>query len=310
MNQGPIFVTGVSRSGKSLMSRLLGLHPNIATHDQEFRMWPRFYRQYGDLGQSANLERCLAAMLSYNNIHALIDGDADYVRIKFREGEPTYGRLFALFFDYDAQRAGKARWGDQSQKLERHADAILAAYPAACVIHMIRDPRDRYTCKEIVRKRRGKKGLDLHRDTNIWLGSAFLAQRNQERYPDGYQVVRYETLVSQPKETLHQVCAFLGEVDIPAPRLTEGLQGFQDDSGYSRYDGVSTAYVGCFREAMPGHQVAFMQAQTQQAMVAYNYDLEPVRLSLRDSLMLYLIDWPIFLAVKGQEAVKSWLHSF
>jgi len=43
MNRGPIFLTGASRSGKSLLSRVLGLHPNIASHNKEFRMWPRFY---------------------------------------------------------------------------------------------------------------------------------------------------------------------------------------------------------------------------------------------------------------------------
>jgi hypothetical protein len=272
-------------------------------------MWPRFYRQYGDLSQRANFERCLAAMLSYNNIRSFINNDADYVRQKFWEGKPTYGRLFALFFEYYAEHCGKPRWGDQSQKIERYASAIFANYPTAKIIHMLRDPRDRYTCKEIVRRRRGEEKTiwDFHRYTSGWLRSVHLAEQNQKQYPDCYKIVRYEALVSQPQETLHDVCVFLGEADIPAPLLAEGLRGFRDDSGNSKHHNLSTAYIGCFREAMPGHEIAFMQEQAKQAMAVYSYDLEPIQLSLSDYLLLYFIDWPSNLAVKYKNSIKSLL---
>ncbi len=305
MDLGPIFVTGVSRSGKSLLSRLLGLHPHIATHNMEFRLWPRFYRKYGDLSQPDNFERCLAAMLSHENIRSFINNDVEYIRQKFWLGEPTYGRLFALFFEYHTERLGKSRWGDQSQKIARYAAAIYANYPTARIIHMIRDPRDKRASKAVSRQRNEEKSFaDLHRDVNKWLRSARLAEQNQKQYPDSYKVVRYETLVSQPQETLHDLCTFLGEADIPAPLLLEGIRGFRDDSGESKYDVVSTAYVGCFRQAMSGHEIAFIQAQAKQAMAVYNYELEPVQLSLRDYLLLYFADWPLYFARKLKSSVK------
>jgi hypothetical protein len=305
MQQGPIFVTGTSRSGKSLLSRLLGLHPNIATHTREFRVWPRFYRKYGDLSQHENFERCLTEMLSYENIRTFIDNDTEYIRQKFLMGEPTYGRLFALFFEYHAERSGKSRWGDQSQKIERYADAIVSNYPTAKIVHMIRDLRDKCAGKSIRRQRGGKKNWrEFQRDVSGWLRSVELAERNQKRYPDGYKIVRYETLVCQPRETLHDICAFLGETDIPPALLSEGLQGFRDDNGNSEFDTISSAYIGRFRETMSGREIAFIQARARQAMAAYNYELEPVRLSPRDYLLFYLFDGPIHLVSKYRRSVK------
>jgi len=211
--------------------------------------------------------------------------------------------LFGLFFECYAQQLGKSRWADQSQKIERYADAIFLDYPAAKIIHMIRDPRDRYICsKEVLRQQWGqeKRIWDYHRDISSWRRSVYLAERNQKRYPDGYKVVRYETLVSQPRQTLHDICGFLGEADLPLSLLPKNLQGFTDDSGQNKYDHLSTAYIGRFREAMSGREVAFMQAQAGQAMAAYNYELEPVQLSLKEQLLLYFIDWPIGLARKAK----------
>ena len=105
-------------------------------------MWPRYYGRYGDLGRPEQLERCLADMLKSKHIRAL-EPDPARIRQEFRQGEPTYGRLFALFQEHFAERQGKARWGDQLGFVERYVDPIFAAYPEARLIHMIRDQRER-----------------------------------------------------------------------------------------------------------------------------------------------------------------------
>lgn len=307
MNQGPILVTGRSRSGKSLMSKLLGSHPNIATHNTELRLWPRFYHLYGDLGQRANFERCLAAMLSYKHIRALINDDTGHIRKKFWEGKPTYGRLFALFLEYHATRLGKPRWGDQSQSIECYTNTILTDHPTAKIIHMIRDPRDRYSCLNVVRRRRGerKKIGSFQRQVREWQNSVCLAEWSRKRYPDRYKIVRYEALVSQLRKTLHDVCAFLDEADIPPPLLAGALRGFRDDHDKPKGDGVSTDYVGCFRKLMPGREIAFIQIHARRAMSIHNYDLEPVQLSLGDYVLLHFVERPIYSARQLSGKVRA-----
>jgi hypothetical protein len=309
INQGPIFITGLTRSGKSLLCRLIGLHPNIATYNMEFRMWPRFYLRFGDLSQDTNFERCLNAMLSYKNLQSFINNDADYIRKKFQEGEKTYGRLFSLFFEYNAEKCGKPRWSDQSQKIERYARFIFADCPAAKIIHMIRDPRDRYASKKITRRHKGEKNIfgDFYRHINGWLYSVYLSENNRKLFPNRYKIIRYESLVSQPRETLQDIFIFLNETDISGSLLEKALLGFPDDRGSSEHHMVSTDYIGRFHEAMSVHQIVFMQIQSQKAMNLHNYILAPIKISLKDYLLLFFLDWPIFMVIKLKNSVVSML---
>lgn len=52
--------------------------------------------------------------------------------------------MFALFHRPNAERVGKPRWGDKSLHSGQHADQIFEEFPGAKIIHMMRDPRDRY----------------------------------------------------------------------------------------------------------------------------------------------------------------------
>src|SRR6266487_860601 len=211
IDRGPIFVGGLDRSGKSLMRLSLSAHPNFAMSRRTY-MWTRFYDRYGDLSQPDHFDPCQTAMLRHKPMWVL-KPDPDRIRREFQQGEPTYARLFALFHQHYAEQLGRPRWGDQLALVERYADVIFAAYPNAKMIHMIRDPRDRYEASiRPSQRRRGQVGGATAR----WLDSVGLATRNQQRYPDRYKIVRYETLISRREETLREVCAFLNEAFEPS----------------------------------------------------------------------------------------------
>lgn len=293
MHPGPIIIGGPDRCGKTLMRALLASHPNIAIPDVGSNMWTYFYRQYGDLARPENFERCLLAMLRYKHVRFL-KPDANRLRQEFQQGERTYGRLFALFHEHYAERMGKPRWGDQTGLVERYADDVFAAYPTAKMIHMLRDPRDRYEASlALWPDGRGRAGGATAR----WLYSVGLARRNLNRYPDRYRIVRYETLVRQPEATLRSVCEFLGEDYIPAMLMLDGAPCFRDQADRTSGDviegtALSTAYIGRFKSKVPKREVAFIQACAAQAMVAHGYDLVPNSFSVRDWPLFYFVDFP------------------
>ncbi len=288
MDHGPIIIGGPDRCGKTLLRSMLVSHPNIAIPAVGSNYWTFFYGQFGDLAKAENFERCLAAMLRYK--HALfLKPDPERIRREFGQGQPTYARLFALFHEHYAEREGKPRWGDQTGLIERYADPIFAAYPAARMIHLIRDPRDRYEAS-LALWPKGK--MRAGGATARWLYSARLAHRNQRRYPNRYMIVRYETLVQQPEQTLREVCAFIGETFVPAMLTLEGAMRFGDEDDEPG-DRAAAARI-C--PAISRREVAFVQACAGRAMADYGYQPVPVRLSLGERLLLYLVDWPTNLA--------------
>jgi hypothetical protein len=287
IDRGPVFVGGLSRCGKTLMCSLLASHPNIAMPLKESNMWTYFYGQYGDLNQVDNFERCLNAMLRYEGVR-LLDPDPNYIREMFWQGEPTYERLFALFHTHYAERLGKPRWGVQSVCVEYYTELIFAAYPTAKMIHMIRDPRDRYVAQVATRSsREWRRNIAIV--TGRWLYSVGLARRNQKRYPNRHKVVRYETLVSQLQGTIRDVCAFLNEDHTP-------LMSAMTDTPRYKGEKVSGTFIGGFHQAMSKRQIAFMQACAKRDMLTYDYELEPVRFSPGDYPLFYLVDQPVNLA--------------
>jgi hypothetical protein len=316
VNRGPIYLAGADRSGTTLMYALLASHPNIAMpYIAGTNMWTFFYGRYGDLSRRENMERCLATMLRYKNV-LVLDPEAERIRREFWEGEPTYARLFALFLDHAAERAGKPRWADKISYVERYADPIFAAYPDAVMIHLVRDPRDRYA--SAIKRWPNQKG-QVGGATARWLYSVRLAQRNLQKYPGRYKIVRYETFVSQPEATMREVCAFLGEEYDPAMFTMSGAKGFVDRGGNSSFERfeparITTAAVGRFRKALSRREVAFIDACAGREMGAFGYVTETSHLTMRDLVFFYLVDLPTNLVRmalwRTQETIQHNLPSY
>jgi hypothetical protein len=156
------------------------------------------------------------------------------------------------------------------------------------MIHMVRDPRDRYAAGTGTRQRgAGKAGLAAAR----WLASAELGQHNLRRYPRRYIVVRYEALMADRERTLREVCAFVSEEFVPEMLTLEGAMRFGPEDQEADH-----VREGRPRAALSQREVAFVQSYAGRGMAAYGYQPRPLRLSLADRLLFYCLDLPANLA--------------
>jgi hypothetical protein len=308
MQNNPVYVAGLERSGTSLMYALLASHPQLAM-TRRTNMWTHFYNQYGDLSIDENFERCLHSMMTYKRLIKL-QPDPERIRREFHQGQATYGRLFSLLQIHYAERVGKPRWGDKSLHTERYAEPIFKAYPKARILHMIRDPRDRYASSM---SRWGASSGGVGFGTAMWLASLELAQRNLASFPQQYMIVRYETLASEPEATLRQICDF---IDVVYSKEMLGMEDAGSFSGSnSSYDldrprgVISTDSIGRYRQVLSKHDIAFMQSQARNGMRDMEYQADKLPLNWSDRLALTLGVVPLnrarMLAWRTRESLRN-----
>ena len=316
---GPIYIGGLDRSGKTTLAAFLTSHPEIAVPDVGSNMWTYFYGQFGDVSKPANFERCLDAMLRYKHVLHL-EPDADRIRREFLDGPRTYASLFSLFLDHWAERQGKPRWGVQTGLVERYADRILAADSGTKIIHMVRDPRDRYEGSlSLWPDGRGRAGGATAR----WTYSGRLAQRHARRHPENYLVVRFEDMVLRTEPTLRHVCAFLdvdfhtSMLDMPgAPERRDRLASRSAAITATTTVGITTTgsplsseFIGRFHDNVPRDELAFIQLHARRLMRTYGYATDPPRLSRAEWSRFVVVGWPNqairMVAWRGVEALQQ-----
>jgi Sulfotransferase family len=275
----PIFIGGLSGSGKTQLRMVLGAHPEISL-TRRTRMWDRFYGRFGDLRDPASLDRCLSTMLRDPGVQQLAP-DERRVRGELANGPCTYARLFGLLHQHHAERAGKRRWGDQLGFVERFADPIFAAFPSARMVHMVRDPRHR----SLRTGGRLASGARLGWETAMWLRSAELALRNQRLYPGGYLVLCYEAFSARPVDTAESVCSFIGERFLPP--MADVLRSLQLD-GRNR-----AARPAPITAELSAPDAAFLDRYAGCEMARFGYRSLGPLLTRRDQLAFGLATWPL-----------------
>ncbi|MGA7272857.1 MAG: sulfotransferase [Acidimicrobiia bacterium] len=298
----PILVTGPDRSGTTLLYTILASHPEIMMV-RRTNLWRWFDNKYGDLSQPANLDACLETMMRYERL-SVLSIDPVMARAEFEKGERSYGRLFEILFQQQAERSGRARWGDKSLHTELCADRVFEEWPHARIVYLMRDPRDRYIS---VIGREGK-GSDRHASViGRWIRSTRAAEDHAKRRPQSFRIIRYEDLVADPERVVRDVCEFVGVEYHPAMLEMGGGDDRTAQGGNSSFEPIepgviTTRSVGRYRNVLDEQTVAFIQTVCGPWMRRHGYELDPLNLSPAERIRAYVIDLPI-----GVARISMWL---
>jgi hypothetical protein len=307
MIRAPIFICGVDRSGKTLLRLMLAEQPHIL-FSRRTNFWSDYYKRFGDLSKQRNFERCLDAMGRNKHLRLLMP-DFESIRGEFVNGESSYARLFAIIHEQYTRREGKARWGDQSELIEHYADVIFDAYPDARIIHMIRDPRDQYAASKS-RKSKGKHRVGD--SVAYWRMSASLAMMNASRYPLGYRIVHYETMVTHAEETMRDICDFIGEAYLPCMLTMQRAPRFSAMTGKSIEPGdspLTQEFIGHYRKSLSSYEIAFIEKFARKHMLQQGYLLDgeagSFHLSRWGMDLARLLTWQARSFIRGQFVLNA-----
>jgi hypothetical protein len=213
---GPVFITGLDRSGKTPLRRALGAHPDLHLV-RRVSLWTRDDDRYGDLSSEAELATCLAWLRSDRRTAVMASRAGSWLEAFHRKPRTAAG-LFASLYAADAAGFGKNRWGEQDAEIELHAARLLRMLPTARVLHLVRDPRSRYAA---VVAGDGRRAGRLGSTTASWVASVRRGTAAAARYPRQYRVVRAEDLDDRPDPALEGIHEFLGLRLVP-----ETLEGW------------------------------------------------------------------------------------
>jgi hypothetical protein len=191
----PIFIGGVFRSGTTLIRAMLTQHSALAggLETYWFECEPRgrnsadFEQRMDRLARFFELDRAAVSALAARAQSA--------------------AQFLDLFMAEVARCQGKSRWVEKTPGNVARLDDILAYWPDAFVLHMVRDPKDVFASLHGGGKSGGPAGF-----AQTWCDIAGKARRDAARLGIAgrrYLEVRYEQLVLDPEPTMRAVLAFV-----------------------------------------------------------------------------------------------------
>jgi len=218
MSNPYVFIVGCTRSGTTLLQRMVNAHSQIAI-TLETQWIPRFFeRRWGMTREGLVTPELIPRLLSHPGFCALCIGEEELSTL-MGQGEPmTYSSFVTKVFDLYGQAQGKRMVGDKTPGYVRRIKTLHGLWPAARFVHLIRDGRDVYLSMSGRPLEQWKPGV-----FDTWAEAPALTaglwwelnvRRGQEAGKplgqDLYYEMRYESLIARPREECDALCAFLG----------------------------------------------------------------------------------------------------
>jgi len=290
-----VFVVGSSRSGTTMMGRILGKHPAVFTFGEL-----HFFEQ---LWSSADKERriseteaarLVARLMLVQRQGYLSRGDAkrfcEEARGSMATGQSrtyTSAEAFKNFLFYEAAKNGKTIPCDQTPRNVFYIGEILELFPEARVINMIRDPRDVLLSQKRKWKRRflGARGIPLREALRSWVNYHPItvsklwnaSARAASRFADErVYSLRFEDLLADPEGAVREVCRF---IDIPFNGSLLEVPQVGSSSGWDRPErkGIDKGRAGSWRKGgVSPTEVFLCERVAGPVMKRYGYPLTQV----------------------------------
>ena len=209
--KGPVFIVGKPRSGTKLIYSLLTNHPQIKLADEmqfltflfkknkickELKNYNNFSKFYNALSKShyfSNKKR-QKKLISAEKWYSLCE---DY----------TIEGVIEVLVRYYTKSLKNENiiWGIKSPNYINHIKEIKKYFKHSKFIHIIRDPRDTAISAHKL------WGTNIYRFAQRWYNDINTLIQDKKSFEYGTCLeIKYEDLVSRPKETINKVLRFLG----------------------------------------------------------------------------------------------------
>ena len=311
-----IFITGNSRSGTTMMAKILGRNPSVfmfyELHFFEQLWYPS--KKIEDIGkeQAINL---FAELISLQREGFLSNRNP----LQFKEEANAYlnsshSKKFtapSVFFDfllYESMLNNKKIPCEQTPRNLFFIDEVCNLYKGSKIICMIRDPRDVLLSQKFKWKRRIFGHSDLPKKeiiraqfnyhpitiSKLWNASAQKILNSFSK--KNVHLIKFEELISEPEKIIRELCGFLNIEFHPSMLLipNEGSSLVNDEAGKI---GIDKTKSGNFlKGGLTKTEIFICQKITARLKNRFGYKNVPVNPNIFSLIVLY-ISFPIKLII-------------
>lgn len=284
----PVFVVGSPRSGTTYLYHMLLSAGNFAVYRAESEVFHLLEPRFGDLSVARNKKHLLAVWFKTRLFTATgLEGEPLEERImrECRNG----GDFLRIVMDEMARHQGVKRWAECTPDHILYLPRIKQTIPEALVIHIIRDGRDVALSME---KQGWPRQLPWDGMSRRMAGGLYWEWMIRKGRKAGAQLgsdyieVRYEDLVSAPREVLEHLSSFVDqELDydeiqrVAIGSVSRPNTSFQEERG----DGGFIP-IGRWRKFYSPEQAAMFEELVGESLQELGYarstEADPGRLAL------------------------------
>lgn len=306
----PVFIVGASRSGTAMLRSIVMQDPDVSLAGETHYfddLRPRFAgRRVSEMSQKerddcADYFRAIASRPYGKGGNP---EDAWFTREELLSYAAELGddtdSIFEAYCKKFAERDEAVIWGEKTPRHVFRIDDILALYPQAQVICMVRDPRavvasyrDWHSgddgsedLGQQLDKERVHKSYNLVLASLMWRGATNAALQAYKRHGSSrVKIVRYEDVINEPEQTVREVVAWLGLEFVP-----ELLAVPLHNSSVMKVDhqaGISKAPQNRWRKVLSDREIGVIQRVSGAGLTEVGFAMEDVRVSSLDVLLAY-----------------------
>lgn len=294
----PFFIVGSERSGTTLLMAILGQHSRLAVPEVAW-YYPRFrpyLHTYGDLQRPERFRTLVSEMIFglKTPFFGLDLNPATIVdELVARTRAPTFAEAYGAILGLYAEKVGKPRWGEKTPHNLFYVDEILADFPGARFVNLVRDGRD--VAADQLRSAFGPR--NVYTAALLWRRTQEVSARLRAELPaERWLDVRYEELAARPERVVRDVLRFLHEEWEP-----DVLDFYRGDIAQRRArtrdhrplgQPVSTEYVGHYRSQLSLHDQGVFHHVAGAALrdAGYPTDVPPVPVSAEEAGLYLELD--------------------
>jgi len=207
-NNAPFFLIGAPRSGTTLLRLILLGHSRLHIPPESWFL-EDLVRELplADVLTAEQVGRAVGLVTNHRRWEDFTISSETFRQQVAAGQQLTLRDIVDLIYREELDAAGKLRFGDKSPSYFKIVPELLALYPGAQFIHLIRDGRD-----VAISSIDAKWARYYERKLFVWLEAMKVREiHRRSRYADRIFEVRYEDLVQDPETVIRAICAFLGE---------------------------------------------------------------------------------------------------